>query len=403
MRRSSAFFAFALLLVPHHFDSWMDAPPPLPAPMLKVFEGRVVPRSTLETLLRDSLSREAIHAVVTTARPVYDLARISVGRPFAVTLGPDGLLDSFSYGIDDLRTLIVRKRGEDLTADVQTRTYDSRVELTGGVISSSLFGAVAEAGEQDQLAMDLAAIFEWDVDFNTELQKGDSFRVAVKKLYLEGRFAAYGPIQAAEFVRGDHVYRAVRYDGPNGPEYFTPEGMPVRKPFLRSPLKFSRISSGFTRARFHPILKTTRPHLGVDFAAPTGTPVRSAADGVVLSAGWSGGYGKVVRVRHSRGLETLYGHLSRIDVKPGQHLSQGSLIGAVGSTGLSTGPHLDYRILRQGEYVNPLKLTPPPPEPLPRALMPDFSEVSGKALVLLDAPATAPAPDPVRLAQGAGR
>lgn len=395
MRRSSAFFAFALLLVPHHFDTWMDAPPPLAAPSLKVFEGHVVPRSTLETLLRDSLSRESIHRLVTAARPVHDLARLSVGRPFALTLGPDGLFTSFSYGIDDLRTLTVRRRGEDLSADLETRTYESRVERTSGVITSSLFGAVAEAGEQDQLAMDLAAIFEWDVDFNTELQKGDSFRVAVQKLYLEGRFSAYGTIQSAEFVRGDHVYRAVRYDGPNGPEYFTPEGLPVRKPFLRSPLKFSRISSGFTRARFHPILKTTRPHLGVDFAAAVGTPVRSAADGVVISAGWAGGYGKVVRLRHSRGLETLYGHLSRIDVKGGQRVSQGTLIGAVGSTGLSTGPHLDYRILRQGQYVNPLKLTPPPPEPLPKALMADFSAVRDRALVLLDQPL----PAPVRLAR----
>jgi murein DD-endopeptidase MepM/ murein hydrolase activator NlpD len=355
-----------------------------------VFEGRVEPRSTLETLLRDSLSRQSIQRLVTAARPVYDLARLSVGRPFAITMGPDGIMSSFRYGIDDLRTLTVRRSGDDLRADLETRTYESRVERASGTITSSLFGAVTEAGEQDQLAMDLAAVFEWDIDFNTELQKGDSFRVAVQKLYLEGRLAGYGAIQAAEFVRGDHVYKAVRYDGPNGPEYFTPEGVPVRKPFLRSPLKFSRISSGFTHARFHPILKTVRPHLGVDFAAPVGTPVRSAADGVVVSAGWEGGYGKVVKLRHSRGLDTLYGHLSRIDVRPGQRVSQGSLIGAVGSTGLSTGPHLDYRILLKGVYVNPLKLTPPPPEPLPKALMADFGVARDRALTALDAPAAPP-------------
>lgn len=398
MKRSSGFVAIVLALLPCHFASWMDAPPPLPVATspLKVLEGQIAPNSTLETALRDALSRDAIHRLVATARPVYDLARLSVGRPFVLTLSPDGLLASFSYGIDDLRTLMVHRRGEELQAEVITRSYESRVETATGVINSSLFGAVAEAGEEDQLALDLAAIFEWDVDFNTELQRGDSFRVAVQKLYLDGRFSGYGGIIAAELVRGDRTLQALRFEGPHGMEYFHPDGRPVKKPFLRSPLRFSRISSGFTRARFHPILKRMRPHLGVDFAAPAGTPVRAAANGVVVAAGWEGGYGKVVRLRHPRGLDSLYGHLSRIAVKRGQRVVQGDLIGAVGSTGLSTGPHLDYRIVQRGVFVNPLKLTPPPPEPLPRAMMPAFASVRDQGLAMLDArPAAA-----VRLAQG---
>jgi murein DD-endopeptidase MepM/ murein hydrolase activator NlpD len=306
----------------------------------------------------------------------------------------DGLLSSFSYGIDDLRTLRVRRRGEELQAELEERSYETRVETTRGVITSSLFGAVSDAGEEDQLAVDLAAIFEWDVDFNTELQRGDSFRVAVQKLYLDGRFSGYGGIIAAELMRGERTLRAVRFEGPHGLEYFHPDGLPVKKPFLRSPLKFSRISSRFTRARLHPILKTVRPHLGVDFAAPTGTPVRSAANGVVVAAGWSGGYGNLVRVRHGRGLESLYGHLSRISVRRGQRVVQGELIGAVGSTGLSTAPHLDYRITQNGAFVNPLKLTPPPPEPLPATLMEAFSARRDADLALLDAP------PPVQLADG---
>jgi murein DD-endopeptidase MepM/ murein hydrolase activator NlpD len=258
------------------------------------------------------------------------------------------------------------------------------VETTGGVINSSLFGAVAQAGEEDQLALDLAAIFEWDVDFNTELQKGDSFRVAVQKLYLDGRFSGYGGILSAELVRGNRTLQAVRFEGPHGLEYFHPDGMPVKKPFLRSPLKFSRISSRFTHARLHPILKTVRPHLGVDFAAPQGTPVRAAANGVVIAAGWSGGYGNLVRIRHPRGLESLYGHLSRMAVRRGDRVVQGDLIGNVGSTGLATAPHLDYRIMERGQFVNPLKLTPPPPERLPASMMAAFGEVCGRDLALLD-------------------
>lgn len=385
MRRTSAFFTTVLLLLPVHFAKWSDPPASLalPASPLKVFEGRIAPGTTLEIALREALNRQAIHHLVAAARPVYDLARLSVGRPFVVTMRPDGLLASFTYGIDDLRTLSVRREGDDLQATVLTREYETRVETATGVITSSLFGAVADAGEEDQLALDLAAIFEWDVDFNTELQRGDSFRVAVQKLYLEGRFSGYGGVLAAELVRGGRTLQALRFEGPHGVEYFHPDGLPVRKPFLRSPLKFSRISSGFSRARFHPILKKTRPHLGVDYAAPSGTPVRSAANGTVIEAGWSGGYGKIVRIRHSRGLETLYGHLSRIAVKRGQSVVQGDLIGNVGSTGLSTAPHLDYRIRQRGEFVNPLKLTPPPPDPLPARFMPAFSETRERGLALL--------------------
>lgn len=374
----------------------MDAPPPLPEPhsALKVLEGRITPNATLETVLRDALSRDAIYRLVQTARPVYDLARLSVGRPFVLTLSPDGLLASFSYGIDDLRTLMVRRRGQELQADVVTRSYEARVETAGGVINSSLFGAVAEAGEEDQLALDLAAIFEWDVDFNTELQRGDSFRVAVQKLYLDGRFSGYGGILSAELVRGTRTLQAVRFEGPHGVEYFHPDGHPVKKPFLRSPLKFSRISSVFTHARLHPILKTVRPHLGVDFAAPLGTPVRAAANGVVIAAGSSGGFGNLIRIRHPRGLESLYGHLSRMAVHRGDRVVQGDLIGNVGSTGLSTAPHLDYRITERGEFVNPLKMTPPPPEPLPESMMAAFGAVRDRTLALLGGPPG------VRLAQG---
>jgi murein DD-endopeptidase MepM/ murein hydrolase activator NlpD len=190
---------------------------------------------------------------------------------------------------------------------------------------------------------------------------------------------------SAELRRGTRVLRAVRFEGTGRAEYYTPEGVPLRKTFLRSPLKFTRISSRFTRARFHPILKVFRPHLGVDFAAPAGTPVRAAADGVVLQAGWSGGYGKVVKLRHARGLQTLYGHLSRITVRPGQRVEQGELIGNVGTTGLSTAPHLDYRTMRDGVFVNPLTIQPPPPEPLSAKLRPDFEEVRDRALARLDA------------------
>jgi murein DD-endopeptidase MepM/ murein hydrolase activator NlpD len=404
MRRLCGIAVFCLLVLPQQLvvtdppsSLPFQASPVLAAPVnLTVLRGNVSRNSTLEKTVGQLLSPRGVDDLVRVARPLYDLARLTTGNAFDLTVGGEGLL-AFSYVIDELRTLRVHRNGDGLEAQVHRRSYQTRTESAAGVIRSSLFGAVEETGEEAQLAVDLAQIFEWDVDFNTELQPGDSFRVVVDKMYLEGAFSRYGPIRSAELRRGTRVIRAVRFEGSGRPEYYTPEGVPLRKTFLRSPLKFSRISSRFSKARFHPILKVFRPHLGVDYAAPSGTPVRAAADGVVSQAGWHGGYGKVVRLRHARGLQTLYGHLSRITVKVGQRVGQGDLIGNVGTTGLSTAPHLDYRTLRDGVFVNPLTIQPPPPEPLSAALRPAFDEVRMASIALLDA-VPLPGQEPVRVA-----
>ncbi len=375
----------------------MEAPVPLAGERvpLRLRRGTIGRNQTLASLLQGTVSARAVHELVQSARPAYDLARLSVGHPFGLAVTPDGLLRAFTYGIDELRTLRVRRRADALEAEVLTRSYESRVEGASGTISSSLFEAIEDSGEQDQLALDLADIFAWDVDFNTEIQGGDAFRVAVEKQYLDGRFVRYGRVLAAEFVRGERVLRALRFEAERGPGYYAPDGTPLRKAFLRSPLRFTRISSGFSRARLHPILNVVRPHFGVDFAAPSGTPVGASADGVVREAGWSGGYGKLVRLRHANGFQTLYGHLSRIDVRVGQRVVQGQRVGSVGATGLATAPHLDYRMLRDGSFVNPLRIQTPPAEPLSAEEAPAFAETRARALALL---AAVPTPSAVRLA-----
>jgi len=375
--------AFTLVLLPTHLPRWLDTASPVASEPLTIVTGTIGRNTTLARSLEDALSPPAIHALVEAARPVYDLARISVGRPFGLALGPDGLLRAFTYGIDEARTLRVRRRGEDLEAELVTRPYETRIGGVAGVIESSLFGTVTGAGEQDQLALDLADIFAWDVDFNTEIQRGDSFRLAVEKLHVAGRFVGYGRILAAEFTRGPRVFQAVRFDGNGAGGYYDPSGTPLRKAFLRSPLRFSRISSRFSASRFHPVLKVRRPHYGVDYAAPVGTPVLASADGVVVAAGWIGGYGKAVRLRHRNGFTTLYGHLSRIDVRKGQRVAQGARLGAVGMTGLATGPHLDYRMTRNGAFVDPLKVQLPPADPVPAAERPAFAVACRAQLALL--------------------
>lgn len=383
--------ALVLLLLPTDFAALESLAPPAPIrEPLQVLRGTIGRNATLARLLESSLPPASVHLLVEAAKPAYNLARLSVGRPFGLAVTKNGLLASFTYGIDELRTLRVTRRGESLHAEVVTRNYETRVERVTGTISSSLFAAIGEAKEQDQLALDLADVFAWDVDFNTEIQKGDSFQVAVEKLTADGTFLRYGRILAAEFTRGNRVLKAVRYEGTAGEGFYAPDGSPLRKAFLRSPLQFTRISSGFTHSRFHPILGQYTAHLGIDYAAPVGTPVRASADGVVALAGWSGGYGKTVRLRHTNGFETLYGHLSRIDVRAGQRVTQGALVGAVGTTGLSTGPHLDYRMIRNGTYVNPLTIQLPPAEPVPSVERAAFEARRDERLALLAGPNTAP-------------
>jgi len=390
MKRVSAAGAFAvgMLLMPTDFAAWMDRPvpvvrqSPLTSPM-RVIRGTIARNSNLGVALSSVLSPTAVHQLVESARPVYNLKYLSVGHPFDVTLGPNGLMSNFSYSIDALKTLRVTRGKEGLTAELLTRQYDIRVETAAGGIESSLFAAVADSGESDQLALDLADIFAWDVDFNTELQLGDSFRVAVEKLYLDGEFVRYGRILSAEFVRGSRTLQAVRFEGEQT-GYYTPEGKPMRKAFLRSPLKFTRISSVFTSHRFHPILKSVRPHYGVDYAAPIGTPVMASGNGVVRLAGRWGGYGNTIRIHHPNGYDTLYGHLSRMSVRVGDHVDQGQYIGTVGMTGMTTGPHLDYRMLKDGAFVNPLTLQSPAAEPLSPQDLAAFHAERDRRLALLE-------------------
>jgi murein DD-endopeptidase MepM/ murein hydrolase activator NlpD len=385
MKLPSAAFALTLVLLPTSIPHWLDTAPVLRGEPLSVLRGTVSRATTLAATLSGRLSPAGVHALVDAARPAYDLAHLVVGQPYGLATTLTGELRAFTYRIDHVRTLRVSREGEALRAVVLTREYDARVSVVAGTIDSSLFASVTDSGEEDQLALDLADIFAWDVDFNTEIQRGDSYRLAVEKLYVEGAFARYGKILAAEFTRGGRRLEAVRFDGERSSGYYTAEGTPLRKAFLRSPLKFSRISSGFSRARFHPILNVTRPHYGVDYAAPVGTPVLASANGVVVSAGWLGGYGKAVRLHHPNGYESLYGHLSRIDVRAGQRVEQGARIGAVGMTGLATGPHLDYRMTRNGEFVDPLRIQSPPAEPVAAEDRAAFDAARTERFALIDA------------------
>lgn len=239
----------------------------------------------------------------------------------------------------------------------ELRSFETRLAHMAGTIESSLFEDGQDAGLSDALIMQLVEIFGWDIDFALDLRRGDSFSVIHEEKYWQGQKIADGPIIAAEFINQGHVFRAIAYRDANGyASYFTPEGTSMRRPFLRTPVEFSRITSRFSSGRLHPILKTWRAHKGVDYAAPQGTPVHATSDGRVLSMGWNGGYGQRIVIRHNAVFSTIYAHLSRYspNLHVGSFIKQGQTIGYVGATGLATGPHLHYEFQVNGEHRNPL-------------------------------------------------
>jgi murein DD-endopeptidase MepM/ murein hydrolase activator NlpD len=308
---------------------------------------------------------------------VHPLRDISVGRPYTITLDPDNTVLSLAYHINDEEILQVVRSDPGYRAEKVAIDYERRLGTLGGVIRSNIVSALPGDGRSALLAIELSDIFSWDIDFNTDFRKGDTFRILVEERWLDGEFRKYGDILAAELSVDGHVYRAYRFDTGSRPDYFDDEGKSLRKAFLKAPLSYRRISSGFTKRRMHPILKIARPHLGVDYAAPAGTPVSTVGDGTVIFAGRKGPNGNLVIVRHPNGYTTSYGHLARIrkGIRRRAEVRQGDVIGTVGSTGLSTGPHLDYRIRRNGTFLNPLAMNLPRGGAIPGDRMSDFRGV----------------------------
>jgi murein DD-endopeptidase MepM/ murein hydrolase activator NlpD len=289
-------------------------------------------------------------------------AKLRPGRPILAKITGDGKLLELQYQYDWDAALQVKLNNDAYVAEQVQLAQENRTELKSAEIRSSLFAATDAAGIPDAVAMQLVQIFSSDIDFHLDLREGDRFTVIYEAGYSKGEMTTPGKVLAAEFVNQGKTYSALLYRDSNGrSDYFTPEGKALHKAFLRSPLEFSRISSGFTLARFHPVLKRWRAHKGVDYAAPIGTRIKATADGTVAFAGQQGGYGNVVMLQHTGGVTTVYGHLSRFaaGLRKGQRISQGDVIGHVGMSGLASGPHLHYEFRVHGQHRDPLKVALP--------------------------------------------
>ena len=351
----------------------------------EVVPGSVSRGETLVSVLRPHLEHdEDVYGVVEAVTHVFDLRRLRAAQPWNLERTLDGCLRVFDYEIDAERFQRVVQAGDTAHAfQASLEEYEvsrSEAVVTGGIGdgANSLFGAMTAAGEGPDLALTLADIFGGEIDFNTDIQPGDSFAALVEKVERDDRFVRYGPLAAARFENAGRTLTAVRF-APPGREaaYYDLEGRSLKRFFLKSPLKFEpQITSHFSRARMHPVLHVMRAHLGVDYRAPHGAPVIAVAAGVVTGAGWRGGGGNTVSIRHASGYESSYLHLSSIapGVRPGARIAQGQFIGRVGATGLATGPHLDYRLKKNGTFVNPLTEHKrlPPGEPVPAESLDDF-------------------------------
>lgn len=378
---------------------------------VETISDRVPRNATLDGLFAaHHLAAPSVQAAVAAVRRVFDARQIRADRPFTLVRFLDGRLREFEYRIDMDRVLRVVGGADPGAAEATVVTLaksTAPVAVNGQIDAAhpSLIAAVDSSGETIQLALSLAGMFAGQIDFESDLQPGDAFEVLVEKSTRDGEVAGYGDILGARLLVDGREHQAFRWKDPasGAAAFYDENGRSLKRFFLRSPLRFEpRVTSRFSRSRLHPVFRTYRAHLGVDYAAPPGAPVVAVSGGTVVSAGWSGGGGNMVRLRHASGFESYYLHLSAFakGIRPGQHVEQGQLIGRVGSTGTATGPHLDYRLRKNGVFVDPLAehRRLPPGEPIPSGSLADFKAVRDQ---VLDTIANAAADDSARAAADA--
>lgn len=330
------------------------------------------------------LDADDSHAAIEALSEYLDVRHLPAGQSYSVLLRPNSTPSGFEFTLAGRgRVDVARGGGGGWTASFTPFERQLVTRCVRGSLEGSLVGSIEKAGAPAGLAYRMADVLQWDLDFNRDLRLGDRFEVVYQVLYLDGEPSSLGPILALDYRNAGRRLQAFRYGHDGG--YYDAEGRPLQKMFLRSPLRFSRITSRFSRHRFHPILKRFRPHYGVDFGAPVGTPVRVTANGTVTFAGWDRGGGRTIKVRHPNGYLTAYLHLSRFarGIRPGARVHQGEVIGFVGQTGLATGPHLDYRVQRGGRWIDPLSLKSVPADPIPKRHLAAFEALRDALLASL--------------------
>ena len=354
-----------------------------------LWEEHVVARGDSLALIfdRQGLAPVLLNRIVNSSREAKMLARIRPGQTLRFQFDENRELEILELQRSPTESLRVAIADDEIRTREISKAVDSRIASAAGMIESSLFADGQKAGLSDGLIMELATIFGWDIDFALEIRAGDQFRVLYEEHYLDGERLRDGPILAAEFSNRGATYRAVRYEDANGETgYYDADGHSKRRAFIRSPIKFGRVSSRYNPRRWHPILKKWRSHKGVDYAAPTGTPIRATGDGRVAFRGTKGGYGRTVILEHGGKYTTLYAHLSKYSkrARAGNRVKQGQVIGYVGKTGLASGPHLHYEFRVHGKHRDPLRVELPKSLSLPKTEIAAFRKATAPLLAQLE-------------------
>ncbi len=352
-----------------------------------IFEGELDKNESLYlSLLRKKVPPHLIYRLTSTLSGSFNLRKSLPGDFYTLIATSDSIL-FFEYQKGMEKRYGVKPKNGALKAFAVPLEFNCAVKSIKGKIESSLWESMMDECQTPELILKFTEIFEWDIDFLTEPRKDDAFRLIFEEYHKDGQFVKYGDILAAEYNSAAQTHQGVLYQDSTGhKDYYDFSGKSLKKAFLKSPLNYRRISSRFSYSRFHPIFKKYRPHFGVDYAAPRGTPVVASGDGVITYAGWKRGLGRTVEIRHPNGFVTSYGHLSGLakGIRRGVKVRQKDLIGYVGSTGYSTGPHLDYRVKANGRYVNPLKMVVPPSKAVPERYLSDFQRQRDNLLYALN-------------------
>ena len=346
---------------------------PPPEPVVRITNGEIEPGRSLASALTDrQVSSEVVNRIANELSGHFDFRNARAGQTFRLTQDESGQILEFHYQTTATRSFRLTREGEDYAVHVQEAVLRPQPARITGIVTTNLHDAFEELGEDPRLAGDFSEIFAWDIDFSRNVHSGDEFRLVYERLYrtddeVGSVYVRPGRILAAHYAGASGKHVALYFEDDDGiGGYYRPDGTSVKRQFLLAPLRFGRISSSFTTARLHPILKITRPHHGVDYAAPVGAPLWAVADGKVIFRGAAGGFGNLLKIRHSQGYVSYYAHLSRFvsGLRTGDKVKQKQLIGYVGDSGLATGPHVCFRIARDGRYVDPASMGDPGGEPV---------------------------------------
>ncbi|MFC1890408.1 peptidoglycan DD-metalloendopeptidase family protein [Thermodesulfobacteriota bacterium] len=379
----------------------LASPQPMDDGLIELTIGR--DQTFYEALRSIGVPHDEIMSLVRACKPYRNLKRVRRGDLFHFQLDEDNSVRSLRFDLDLESYLSFVRDGDGYAVHEGTHAVERRSCTVSGSIETSLYASLKSVGARLSLAPKMNDILGWEIDFHSDLRRGDTFRILYEEIWKDEEFVRTGPIQALEYVNRDRAYQGFRFiDDERGPGYYDAEGNSLQKQLLRAPLEYSRISSGFSWRRFHPILKRYMPHFGIDYAAPVGTPVRAAGAGRVVKVGSRKDNGRYLRIEHdNRAYESYYLHLSRFarGIREGAVIRQGQIIGYVGATGYATGPHLDYRVKKGGVFVDPRKLDLPSSDPVPKTSMSAFKTLVGICRQTFTALAPSATPHRVALAQ----